>query len=117
MKRILIFMLIAVLMVVLTGCAKIIKTEYKTVDVEITDKYHRAAYLTPIRAGKVTTMVTHPAVYRIYVKYEGVEYTISGSGIYNQYKNKIGQTIKGKLRIDTYDDKTVRYDIVEIWEK
>lgn len=116
MKRVLIIMLIAVL-VVLTGCAKVINTEYKEVDVKITDTYHRAAYVTPIRAGKVSSVVTHPAVYRTYVEYEGVEYTLSGSGIYGKYKNKIGQTIKGKLKIDTYDDNTIRYDIIEIWEK
>lgn len=116
MKKVLIFMLIAVL-VMLTGCAKVINTEYKEVDVKITDTYHRAAYVTPIRAGKVTSLVTHPAVHRTYVEYEGVEYTLNGSGIYGKYKNKIGQTVKGKLKIDTYDDGTVRYDIIEIWEK
>ena len=116
MKRVLIFMLIAVL-VTLTGCAKIINTEYKEVDVKITDTYHRAAYVTPIRAGKVTSLITHPAVYRTYIKYEGIEYTLSGSSIYNKYKNKVGQTVKGKLKIDTYDDNTIRYDIIEIYEK
>ena len=116
MKRVLIFMLIAVL-VMLTGCTKIINTEYKEVDVKITDTYHRAAYVTPIRAGKVTSVVTHPAIYRIYIEYEGVKYSLSGSGIYYKYKNKIGQTVKGKLKIDTYDDNTVRCDIIEIWEK
>ena len=115
MKKFLVFMLIAVL-VILTGCAQLINTEYKEVDVKITDKYHRAAYVTPVRAGKATMMITHPAVYHISVEYEGVEYTISGSTVYGQYKNKIGQTVKGKLKIDTYDDETIRYDIVEIWE-
>ena len=115
MKRFLAFMLIAVL-VTLTGCAKLINTEYKEVDVKITDKYHRAAYATPIRAGKVTSVVTHPAIYRIRVEYNGIEYTLNGSAVYRQYKNKIGQTINGKLKIDTYDDGTIRYNIVEIWE-
>ena len=116
MKRVLVFMLIAVL-VMLTGCAKIINTEYKEVDVKITDTYHRAAYVTPIHAGKVTSVVTHPAIYRTYIEYEDVEYSLSGSGIYYKYKNKIGQTVKGKLKIGTYDDNTIRYDIIEIWEK
>lgn len=116
MKRLLVFFMLIVVLVMLTGCAKVINTEYKEVNVKVTDKYHTAAYVTPIRAGKVTTMVTHPAVYRVYVEYDGVEYSLSGSGVYNKYKNKIGQTIKGKLEIDTYDDGTVRYNIVEIWE-
>lgn len=116
MKKALIFVLIAVL-VTLTGCAKVISTEYKEVDVKITDIYYRAAYVTPLRAGKVTTLITHPAIYRIYVEYEGVEYTLSGSSIYNKYKNKIGQTVKGKLKIDTYDDNTIKYKIIKILEK
>ena len=116
MKKFLVFMLIAVL-VTLTGCAQLINTEYKEVDVKITDKYHRAAYVTPIRAGKVTSMVTHPAVYRIRVEYDGNEYILNGSTVYNQYKNKIGQTVNGRLKIDTYDDGTIRYNVVEIWEK
>ena len=116
MKRILTFMLIAVL-VVLTGCTKVINTEYKEVDVKITDIYYRAAYVTPLHAGKVRSLITHPAVYRTYIEYDGIEYTLSGSSIYNKYKNKIGQTVKGKLNIDTYDDNTVKYDIIEILEK
>lgn len=70
------------LMFALTGCAKCISTEYENVEVNIVDEYHRGMYVTPIRAGKVTTMVTHPAVYRITVEYNGVEYTISGSDTY-----------------------------------
>lgn len=116
MKRVLIFMLIAVL-VVLTGCAKLVNTEYETVDVKITDKYYRSAYMTPVRAGKATTFVTHPAVHRIYIEYKGVEYTISGSTVYHQYKDKIGQTVKGKLKIDTYDDESIKYSITELWEE
>jgi hypothetical protein len=103
-------------LVTLTGCAQLINTEYKEVDVKIVDKYHRAVYVTPIRAGKVTSMVTHPAVYRIRVEYDGNEYTLNGSTVYNQYKNKIGQTVNGRLKIDTYDDGTIKYNIVEIWE-
>lgn len=118
-KIIAIIMLIGTIfsMIILSGCAKVINTEYKEVDVKITDTYHRAAYTTPIRAGKVTSIVAHPAIYRIYVAYEGIEYTLNGNGIYGKYKNKIGQTVKGKLKIDTYNDNTVKYDIIKIWEK
>ena len=116
MKKALIFILITVL-VTLTGCAKVINTEYKEVDIKITDRYYRAPYVTPVRSGKVTTFITHPAIYRIYVEYKGVKYTLSGSSIYHKYKNKIGQTVKGKLKIYTYDDNTIEYKIIEILEK
>lgn len=101
-------------MFVLTGCAKCISTEYENVEVNIVDEYHRGMYVTPIRAGKVTTMVTHPAVYRITVEYNGVEYTISGSDTYNKYKDMVGQTTTGTLEIRTYDNGSVRYDITSL---
>ena len=71
-------------------------------------------YITPVRAGKVTLMITHPAVYQITVEYNGVEYTISGSDTYNKYKDKVGQTTMETLEICTYDDGTVKYDIIEL---
>ena len=107
-------MAIVCLMFSLVGCAKLINTEYENVEVNIVDEYHRGMYVTPIRAGKVTTMVTHPAVYRITVEYNGVEYTISGSDTYNKYKEKVGQIAIGTLEISTYDDGTVKYDIIAL---
>ena len=107
-------MAIVCLMFSLAGCAKLINTEYENVEVNIVDEYHRGMYVTPIRAGKVTTMVTHPAVYRITVEYNGVEYTISGSDTYNKYKEKVGKTTIGTLEIRTYDDGTVKYDIIAL---
>ena len=107
-------MAIVCLMFLLVGCAKLINTEYENVEVNIVDEYYRGMYMTPIRAGKETTMVTHPAIYRITVEYNGVEYTLSGSDTYNKYKEKVGQTAIGTLEIRTYDDGSVRYDITSL---
>jgi hypothetical protein len=101
----------------LTGCAECISTEYKTVEVKIVNKYHRARWLQPHRVGKVTTFITHPAVWRITVEYEGVEYFIHGSNTYYKYKDKIGETTVGTLEIKTYNDGTVKYDIISLGEK
>lgn len=98
----------------LVGCAKCISTETSTVQVKITDKYHRAMYITPVFNGKTTTMITHPAVYRITVEYDGVEYDISGSDTYNKYSVKIGEYTNGTLQTKKYDDGSVRYDIIEL---
>lgn len=114
-KRIANVLLTICLMFVLTGCAKCISTEYENVEVNIVDEYHRGMYTIPIRAGKVTTMVTHPAVYRITVEYNGVHYTISGSDTYNKYKDMVGQTTTGVLETCTYDDGSIRYDIVSLY--
>lgn len=113
-KKIVSILAILCLMFSLVGCAKCISTEYENVEVNIVDEYHRGMYITPISTGKVTTMITHPAVYRITVEYGGIEYTISGSDTYNRYKDKVGEVVVGTLEIRTYDDGTVKYDITSL---
>lgn len=113
-KRILVFSMFMIMILSLVGCAKLVSTEYKNVEVNIIDEYHKGMYITPVFNGKTITMITHPAVYRITVEYNGVEYTISGSDTYNKYKEKVGQTAIGTLEIRTYDDGTVKYDITEL---
>lgn len=98
----------------LTGCAKLVSTEYQNVEVEIIDEYHRGMYITPIFNGKTTTMITHPATYRITIKYNNVEYDISGRDTYEKYCDKVGQSTVGILEICTYDNGTVKYEIVEL---
>ena len=98
----------------LTGCAKLVNTECENVEVIIVDKYYREMYMTPVFSGNTLTMITHPAVYRVTVEYNGIEYTIIGSDTYNKYKEKIGQTAIGTLEIRTYDDGTVKYDLTEL---
>ena len=98
----------------LTGCAKCVSTEYEDVEVVITDEYHRSSYVTPSKIGKTTVMRTHPAVYKIYVEYDGVEYIISGSDVYHKYNDKVGQSINGKLEIRKYNDGTIKQDIISL---
>lgn len=113
-KHLLLLSILIITVFTLTSCAKCINTEYENVSINIVDAYHRGAYITPMRAGKVTTTQYHPAVYRIYVEYEGVEYSISGSDTYNKYKTQIGQMATGVLEIRTYDDGTIKYNIVSL---
>ena len=113
-NRILVLLLLAMFLFGLVGCAKCISTEYENVEVTVVDEYHRGMWIQPIRTGKVTTHVVHPAIWRITVEYNGVEYTVNGNDTYNKYKDKIGQTTIGKLEIKTYDDGTVEYDIVSL---
>lgn len=108
------FMMIICLIISLTSCAKLVNTEYENVEVNVVDIHHSAMWLQPIRAGKVTTFVTHPAEYDVTVEYNGVNYTIDDEDTYNRYKDKIGQTTIGTLEIRTYDDGTVKYDVTEL---
>ena len=113
-KTILMFMLIATTIFSLVGCAECINTEYENVEVNIIDEYYRAMWLQPVIAGKVTTIITHPAQYNITVEYKGVEYTISDSDTYNRYKDKVEQTAIGTLEVRTYNDGSVKYDIISL---
>lgn len=113
-NRILTLLLLAILIFSFVGCAKCISAEYNDVEVIIVDKYHRAMWTQPVFTGKVRTFITHPAVWHITVEYNGVEYTINGSNTYNKYKDKVGQTTNGKLEIKTYDDGTVRFNIISL---
>ena len=108
--------LLLAFMFILTGCAKCISTETSTVQVKIIDEYHMAAYTTMYYSPATKTMLpqSHPAVYRITVEYDGVEYDISGSDTYNKYSDKIGEYTNGTLQTKKYDDGSVRYDIIEL---
>lgn len=114
MKRLIPLLICLSLILILCGCAKCISTETTEVEVEITDEYHRGSYMTPMRVGKVTTFITHPAVYRIIVEYKGNEYTVNGKDTYDLYKDKIGETATGILETKTYDDESVRYNIISL---
>ena len=115
-KQILASLLLIVFLYVLAGCAKCISSEYENVEVTIVEEYHRPSYTTVEYnvIFKQPMVKTVQAIYRISVEYDGVEYTFNGSDIYNRYKDKVGQSATGKLEIRTYDDGTVRYDIVSL---
>lgn len=115
MKRIRIISILLLticLVFVLTGCAKCINTEYKTVEVEIVNEYYKKSYTTYLWTGQAGLPKKHPAIYEITVKYNGEEYTFNDEDTYNKYKDKVGQTTTGTLEIRTYDNGSVRYDII-----
>lgn len=113
-KKTLCLMMILCLTFSLVGCKEVVSTEYKDVEVEIVNEYHRGMYFTPIRAGKVMVMQTHPAVYEITVEYEGNTYIITGSETYNKYSDSVGTNTIGTLEIRTYDNGSERKSIVEL---
>ena len=115
-KRILVFSMFMIMILSLVGCAKLVSTEYENVEVKITDVYYKPSYTTTTYNDvlKMPMVQSHPAVYRITVEYNNIEYTISDSDTYNKYKDKVEQTVVGTLRIRTYDDGTVKYDITRL---
>lgn len=111
-NRIIAVLLLVAMVFSIVGCAKCVSVEYESVEVTIVDKYHRGMFMTTVFAGKVPVTTVYPAIWRITVEYDGVEYTVSGSETYHKYEDKIGQTVTGELEIRTYDDGSVKYDIV-----
>ena len=118
MKTILITLLTLILIVtvcfIFTGCAQVVDIQQEIVEVQIVDSYHRSVWLQPMRVGKVTTMITHPAQYKIIVEYNGNEYSFDDQATYNKYKNSIGEYINAVLETKTYDNGKVRQSFVEL---
>lgn len=109
MKKINSIILILLLVTLMfSGCAELVRSETTTVEAVVTDTYHRNAWMQPIRAGKVTTFVRHPAKNCVVVEYEEVTLTINDIDMYEQYKDKIGTTIQCELIVDYYDDGTCK---------
>ena len=112
--RILTLLLLATLVFNFVGCAKCINTEYKDVEVIIVNKYYKGSWLQPIMINGKTRLIPHSATYRIIVEYDGALHIVSGINTYNKYKDKIGQTAIGKLKIETYNNGTIKYHLVSL---
>lgn len=113
-KIVVLIPLMLILACFLTGCAKIVKEEESTVQVEITDEYYRNSYVTPMYTGKSYIYVSHPETYYITVQYNGEEYSVSGEAVYEKYHDKIGETANAILKTTTWDNGNVVYDIVDL---
>ena len=111
-----VFLIFIIMIFSLVGCAKLVNTEYENVEVKITDVYYEPSHTAVVYnpALKMPMSQSYPAIYEVTIEYNGVEYTFSDSDTYNKYKDKIGQTAVGTLEVRTYDDGTVRYDIIKL---
>lgn len=115
-KRILACLVFVIMMLNLTGCAKLVSTAYENVEVDIVDEHYEASYITleyniPFEMFMPETV---PAVYKIIVEYNGIQYVFNDSDTYNKYKDKVGETTIGTLEIRTYDDGTIKSNITEL---
>lgn len=104
------------LAVMLACCAKCVSTETSTVQVKVTNAYHKASYTTMYYSPATKTMLpqTHAAIYKITVEYDGTEYDIRDRDTYYKYSDSIGESVNGILETKKYDDGTVKYNIVDL---
>lgn len=113
-NKVLALLLITAMLISFAGCAECISTEYKNVEVTIVEEYHRDTWRQIVRVGKVATVITHPAVWQITVRYGDANYTINDRDTYNKYKEKIGETVVGRLEIRTYDNGETVCNIISL---
>ena len=91
----------------IVGCATLIKTETVDVEAVVVDSWYQIGYSVPVRVGNTTTYVRHPAKYIVVVEYEDLDLTINNEELYQQYKNRIGDTITCTMVIQYYDDGSI----------
>lgn len=110
------FVVMAILVFTLTGCAKCIQEETIETQVKVIDAYHENMHLVqrynPSTKGYY--FVGIPATYEITVEYDGKPYIISDANAYDKYANKIGTDATGVLRIRKYDDGSVKKDTIGV---
>lgn len=118
MKTFLILLLTLILIVTLcfvfTGCAQVIEINEERVEVQIVDSERHAAWIQPVRAGKVTTYIHHSARYEIMVEYNGNTYTVDDEDTYHKYKDSIGECIDAVLETQIYDNGKIHCSIIEL---
>lgn len=112
MKNLKLLPLIILILLVITGCAKVVKTEEEAVKATVVDAYHRSMIVQPYTIVinnrlHVQTRVI-PAVNRITIKYGDVEEDISSQALYNQYKDRIGAEIDAVLITTYFDNDTTK---------
>lgn len=115
MKKTTCILLIMLLLVIsLTGCAKCVSVVRKEVEVEVVDAFYSPTKITPVRVGKVWTYPVAPAKYRITVRYGGTARTFDDQFIYERYKDKVGSYVTGILETTTYDNGYIEARIVSL---
>lgn len=102
-----------VLAIILTGCAKCVRTE-TTVQVEVVDTYYQKSYVQPIVVAGHCSMIVYPESYGIMVEYEGREYMIEGEDTYRKCSGRIGESVDATLETKTYSDGSKEQQIAEI---
>ena len=115
MKKALALCIVSLLLILsFTGCAKVVDVQQETVEVKVINTDRTAAWIQPVRAGKVTTYIHHSAEYNVIVEYNGNYYTFDNKEMYHKYTNRIGCYTTAVLETKTYDNGKVKWALVEL---
>lgn len=102
-------LLLLVVVLLLSGCAfpKEVKRETENVVGVVVDTNFTPSRIIPMRCGKITTFITQPARYSVYVEYNGIEEVFNDSFLYDNYK--VGDNIDLILITIYYDNGDIKY--------
>lgn len=115
MKKVFFILLLSSLL--LTGCGRELVREENIVDsVVISEiKYKPSStYTTFSKVGSVMVPMTHtsPASYTVIFDYKGTKIQYKGKSIYNQFKNKLNNSIECEMNMKVYDDNSFDIEII-----
>ena len=102
-------LLLLVVALLLGGCAfpKEVKRETENVIGVVVDTNFTPARIIPMRCGKITTFISYPACYSVYVEYNSIEEVFNDSFLYDNYK--VGDNIELILITIYYDNGDIEY--------
>ena len=83
---------------------------YETYNIEaiVENAYHKDMYVTPMLIGKITMFVTQPEVNQLTLRYNDESFVIQcNKSEYDNYCNKIGETISCRITESIYGGKSI----------
>ena len=113
-KKFAFVMAMVLILSALSGCAKVVSTETYEAPVRILSVDYRPAYSTPMKVGKVMSVMTHPADYDVVVEYNGVEYELDSRDSYKAAENNVGSAMQAVIEKVRYEDGDVRFKVLDL---
>ena len=114
MKKVSMIIIGLLVATLLSGCRELTERTYITDYVTVTDSHHNGSRLEPYFVGGHTYSRSIPETNIVRVSYKDIEYKIDNKDYYEKCKDKIGEKVKALIRVDKYNDGTVKYIIESI---
>ena len=106
-----IILVCSILVLFLFGGCEVMDTYTREVEVVITHTEYKSGYVTPVRIGKVNTVMSHPSHHYVHVMYNDTQFVIDDMETYDIYKDSVGKTVTGILEITQYKNGKIKRDI------
>lgn len=117
MKKIAMLILGLLVVSLLSGCSELVERTHINDYVTITDADYSPGYSSIYLIGGTIYDDTVDPDYIIEYEYNGTEDCVDDEDIYNKYRDKIGEKVPAVIRVDTYDDGTIKYIVESVdWD-